>query len=244
MATLVSDVERVLGRVKAEPLARRVAERLRHAIYIGKLQPGEQLVELRIARQIGVGQSSVREALKELEHLGLVVKFPNRGTFVVKLSDEESRQIYLVRSELEGLAVRLALQQNIQGATGHLQQLLHRMLQTARNRDFQSFIDADLEFHQAIWRLSGNPYLEQALLHISIRQFAYYRIQAMQGHTHWDMDRLVEKHGEILDRLEGRTRKSSGKIIDELRAIVLRGLSDGHEHVESGTEKRTRKMKK
>src|SRR5438094_140785 len=166
MATLVSDVERVLGRVKAEPLARRVAERLRHAIYIGKLQPGEQLVELRIARQIGVGQSSVREALKELEHLGLVVKFPNRGTFVVKLSDEESRQ------------------------------------------------------------------------------FAYYRIQAMQGHTHWDMDRLVEKRGEILDRLEGRTRKSSGKIIDELRAIVLRGLSDGHEHVESGTEKRTRKMKK
>jgi len=244
MSTLVSDVGTVLERVKAQPLATRVAERLRHAIYMGKLQPGEQLVELRLAAQMGVGQSSVREALKELEHLGLVVKYPNRGTFVVKLSDEESRQIYLVRSELEGLAVRLALQQNIQGATGHLQQLLNRMRKTARDRDFKSFIDADLDFHQAIWRLSGNAYLEEALLHISIRQFAYYRIQAVQGHTHWDMDRLVEKHGEILDRLEGRTHKSSGKIIHELRAIVLRGLSDGHEHVESATGKRKPNMKK
>ncbi len=240
MAAFVSEMERVLDRVKAEPLARRVAERLRHAIYTGKLQPGEQLVELRIARQMGVGQSSVREALKELEHLGLVVKFPNRGTFVVKLSDEESRQIYLVRSELEGLAVRLALQHNIQGATAHLHELLNKMRKTARDRDFESFIDADLEFHQAIWRLSNNPYLEQALLHISIRQFAYYRIQAMQGHTRWDMDRLVEKHGEILDRLEGRTRKSSGKIIDELRAIVLRGLSDGHERMGSKAGKRVK----
>ena len=240
MAAFVSEMERALDRVKAEPLASRVAERLRHAIYTGKLQPGKQLVELRIARQMGVGQSSVREALKELEHLGLVVKFPNRGTFVVKLSDEESRQIYLVRSELEGLAVRLALQHNIQGATAHLHELLSKMRKTARDRDFKSFIDADLEFHQAIWRLSSNPYLEQALLHISIRQFAYYRIQAMQGHTHWDMDRLVAKHGEILDRLEGRTRKSSGKIIDELRAIVLRGLSDGHERMGSKAGKRVK----
>ena len=235
---VVSEVERALDHVKAEPLARRVAERLRLAIYTGQLKPGEQLVELRLAKQMGVGQSSVREALKELEHLGLIVKFPNRRTVVIKLSDEESRQIYQVRSELEGLAVRLALQRNVQGATDQLQQLLNKMRKTAQARDFAAFIDADLEFHQAIWRLSGNPYLEQALIHISLRQFAYYRLQAVQGHTHWDMERLVEKHGEILSRLEGRTHKSSGKIIDELRTIVLSGLSDGHEHMGSKTGKK------
>jgi DNA-binding GntR family transcriptional regulator len=98
------DHARALGPVAAQALAIRVAEHLRQAIHTGKLKPGERIVELRVARQLATGQSTVREALKELEYLGLVVKFPNRGSFVVKLSEEEVRQIYEVRSALESLA--------------------------------------------------------------------------------------------------------------------------------------------
>jgi hypothetical protein len=70
------------------------------------------------------------------------------------------------------------------------------------------------------------PLLRAGTPHISVRQFAYYRVQALQGKTHWDMKRLVRKHGEILRRLEGRSKKSSNKIIAELRNIVLEGMSD------------------
>ncbi len=107
--TKITDVEPIFDRLGAETLAKKVTDQVRLAIYSGKLEPGDRIVELRLSQLLGVGQSSVREGLKELEHLGLIVKYPNRGSFVVNLSKEENLQIYLVRSQLEGLAIRLAL---------------------------------------------------------------------------------------------------------------------------------------
>jgi len=182
---------------------------------------------LRVARQLATGQSTVREALKELEYLGLVVKFPNRGSFVVKLSEEEVRQIYEVRSALESLAVKLAVQRRAPHTVADLTRLLERMKETARVPDLNNFIDADFEFHRRLWRIAGNPYLEEALLRISVRQFAYYRIQALQGKTDWDMPRLLEKHEQLLRQISGKTRKSTRKIMADLRDVVLAGVHNG-----------------
>jgi DNA-binding GntR family transcriptional regulator len=222
--TTITETEPVFDRLAVETLAKKVAAQVSQAIYSGKLKPGDRIVELRISQLLGVGQSSVREGLKELEHLGLIVKYPNRGSFVVNLSKEESLQIYLVRSELEGLAIRLALPRCSPGDIAELQLEVWKMEEAARAKDFNSLVDADFSFHRRLWRISGNPFLEEALLNIATRQFAFYRVEAIHGRTYWDMDRLVKKHAEILNILEGHGKKSSNKLIDELSDMVIAGL--------------------
>ena len=89
-------------------LRRRLATHLYDAILRAELRPGERIVEGRLARQLWVAQGSLREALQELEHQGLVTKQGNRGTFVFKLAAEDVEDIYVVRQQLEPLAARLA----------------------------------------------------------------------------------------------------------------------------------------
>ena len=89
-------------------LRHELADRLFMAIVSGELQPGERLGEVRLARPLGVCQSTLREALQELEYRGLLTKKENRGTFVTSLTVELVEEIYAVRLELEPLAAALA----------------------------------------------------------------------------------------------------------------------------------------
>src|SRR6185437_6967121 len=95
-----------LGR--REPIAGQIAESIRAMIVGGQLNPGERIVESRIAREIGVGQPTVREALVALEHEGLVVRHANQGCVVTELGRDDIRQLVRIRAELEVLAVQLA----------------------------------------------------------------------------------------------------------------------------------------
>src|SRR5215831_17364083 len=92
------------------PIADQIAESIRDMIVAGALNPGDRIVESRIARQIGVGQPTVREALVALEHQGLVVRKANQGCVVTELTGAEITQIIRIRAELETLAVELAVE--------------------------------------------------------------------------------------------------------------------------------------
>src|SRR5882762_10476630 len=85
-----------------------VFEELRYAIYAGDLAPGTPLREVHIAKQLNVSQVPVREALLQLEHLGLVVRIPDRGTTVTRLTRSEIIQMMEVRRHLEEMAFQLA----------------------------------------------------------------------------------------------------------------------------------------
>src|ERR1051326_7319940 len=78
------------------------------AILRGELGPGQRIVEGKLARELGVAQSTLREALQQLEHQGLVRKSERRGTFVTRLRVKDMEDLYLVRLELEPLAASLA----------------------------------------------------------------------------------------------------------------------------------------
>src|SRR5262245_18332299 len=86
------------------PLRRRLKEALLRRILGGHYDPGERLVELRIAEEFGTSQGPVREALRVLEATGLVTYIPRRGTYVSEVMGEGPREIYTVRGALEELA--------------------------------------------------------------------------------------------------------------------------------------------
>src|SRR5687768_8483139 len=85
-----------------------VKEYLLDAILHGQLQPGDRIVETRVAHELGVSQGPVREALRDLEMFGFVVSEPFRGTRVRKTTSAELIEIYPIRAALEGVGAREA----------------------------------------------------------------------------------------------------------------------------------------
>ena len=144
----------MLKPITSGSLRTRLSEWLFDAILRGDLAPGERIVEGRLARQLEVAQTTLREALQQLEHQGLVTKSERRGNFVTRLTVEDMEDIYVVRRELEPIAAGLAHQRMTSEDHRHLAHLLDEMRRASEQRDYQRLLKLDMSFHQFIWRLS------------------------------------------------------------------------------------------
>jgi len=150
-----------------------VFERIRDAIFGGSIQPGDPLRELQMAKSMGVSQSTIREALGLLENVGLVVRQPNRGTNVTKLSNKETGDRLRIRLALEELAMAAACPLITAQDLAELE-YLSRAITTAIERNlYYEISQADLAFHRRIWLIAGNPVLERTLHSISLPLFAF-----------------------------------------------------------------------
>src|ERR1700693_2779377 len=98
----------VFRQLEAVSLAEGVVSALKDAFFSGALKPGEGIVERQIAKQMNVGTPVVREALISLKHEGFVRRVKNKATFVTSFDADEVRQLYMLRVELETLALQWA----------------------------------------------------------------------------------------------------------------------------------------
>src|SRR6266581_404929 len=124
---------------KKVSIADQIAEVLRNLIVGGDLNPGDRIVESRVAKQLGVGQPTVREALVALEHQGLVVRKTNQGCIVTTLTRGEISQILKIRGELEVLAVELAAENASDAEIAELLDVTRDMRSAADAKDVQEF---------------------------------------------------------------------------------------------------------
>lgn len=178
----------------------RIAELLRDAITTGRFHPGSQIVESRFARQLGVGQNAVREALHRLEFEGFVHKLPNVGTFVATITGHDLDQIYRMRIELEALAVYWAREKDRPGDAdlARLSQHLDDAAQAARCSDLSAYAQADTAFHRCLWSMAGNKYLEKCLEVVAVPQLSC-RLFDVERALQLDLDALVAAHRKWLD---------------------------------------------
>jgi DNA-binding GntR family transcriptional regulator len=196
--------------IKPVTLSHRIVEIIRQAITSGDLGPGDRIVELRLAKQLGVGNTAVREALFELERAGLVTRIPNKGSFITKMTWEDAQQIFRIRKELESLAVELALEHISATGLDLLQGFVDGMKTAAETSDFERFYQNDLEFHRTLWRLSQNRYLASSLETLVVPLFAFllirtrldYRVDLLGSahHHHQLLDTIRNGHG-VKDRM-------------------------------------------
>ena len=197
-----------------------VVQAIKEAILAGSISPGDQIVESRIAQELGSGIPLVREALIELEHQGFVQKTPYKGTIVTKLGPREIREIFQLRVELEALAVEWAsgivTPVDIEG----LRKLIQRMEQSAAELDLDQFYQIDLDFHRKLWSLSGNSYLADVLERMVVPLFAFFVMK-----TRRERESYVESaamHGKIVDTLASKTALE----VRELMRESLMGWKD------------------
>jgi DNA-binding GntR family transcriptional regulator len=166
-------------------VADRAYNYLRTKLARGEMPPGTRLVTRQIAEAVNGSLSPVREAITRLVSEGLVAHFPGGGAYVKQPSQDEVRELYDVRAQLEEMAMRLAVpqlsQSQLQGlhsACDDMQgisDLIHeRPGQHADRQLMADFLDDDARFHSIIVRASGNRFLSKMIfdLHIISRVFA------------------------------------------------------------------------
>jgi len=139
-------------------LPQQIRDQLLERIMKGTLQPGSRLVELKIASEFNTSQAPVREALRELEVLGVIETIPNKGARVRVISNDELRQLYEVRAQLESYAA-LLVTQNAVPIKSKLKEALRLMKRAARESDSHAFASSNSHFHRCIVEASENKVL-------------------------------------------------------------------------------------
>jgi DNA-binding GntR family transcriptional regulator len=172
-----------------------IKEVLLERILNGAYQPGERIVETRVAREFGVSQGPVREALRELESLRLVVSEPFVGVRVRAITPEELGEIYPVRSGLEEVAARTAAPR-FAGAVEPLERELAEMRRIAAFGAVHDFMLHDVQFHRLIVERSGNRTLLElwTSLHVEARTIITFI-------RYGDLQAIAESHVPILAAL-------------------------------------------
>ena len=161
------------------------------AISDGSLAPGARLTQEEIAEQLSVSRSPVLQALRLLKKDGLVQDAPGRGLLVTPLDPQAIGKLYEVRGALDALAARLAATRGARIDPA----LIAAGRRASRGTDVKAMIDADAEFHHALYEASGNPLI------------------ALSAQTHW----------VHLRRVMGAVLQASGSrdaIWDEHQAIA------------------------
>ena len=165
---------RVLQHIKPISKKDQVIEMIKGAILSGKMEPGEPIVENRVAQHLGVGTPLVREALLELEHQRFVQKFPYKGTVVTELGPDEIEHIFSLRVELECVAIEWAKTNGTEAEIAELHVLAQSMAQYADEMRLDRFYENDIAFHRKLWQMSGNPYLVDTLERLVVPLFAFF----------------------------------------------------------------------
>jgi DNA-binding GntR family transcriptional regulator len=200
--------------------SRGVFEELRQAIWSGDLAPGTPLREAHIAKQLNVSQVPVREALLQLEHLGLVVRVPDRGTTVTKLTRHEIGQLMEVRRHLEMMAFHLAAERLTDDVILELKKHLRRMQEQVADGDHFAVAEEDFAFHRTVWRASGNEVLEKTLERLCVAVYAFVSLKRhAAGET---MKSAVKSHRKLLEELTSRDAKRiTAAVNDHIISAVI-----------------------
>jgi len=205
-----------------QPISKKnqVIQAIKEAILTGSINPGDQIVESKIARELGSGIPLVREALIELEQDGFVQKTPYKGTMVTKLGPTEIRQIFQLRVELEAIAVEWAKENVTPDDIKDLQKLVSRMEQAGAELDLDQFYQIDLEFHRRLWAMSGNPYLVALLERIVVPLFAFFVMRTRRERESYIRSAAI--HARIVEGLETKNAAE----MRELMKNTLKGWRD------------------
>lgn len=203
------------------PLREVVSEKIRSRILDGTYVPGTRLVERDLAVEFQVSRSPVREAIRLLNHEGLVESLATRGVVVKKLTRKEVIEIFDLREALEGLAARLAAERVAEGAVSNLDEYVRRSHAAVSILDFDSAHAANAAFHDELIAFSQNGNLQ-------------YMLTPLLGRLHWifrqvlDFQQVYREHDGLAKAVAtgdpSKARRTAEKHVQSYRARTLEYL--------------------
>ncbi len=181
-----------------QPLRNVVFNTLRDAILKGDLQPGERLMEIHLAKKLGVSRTPVREAIRMLEREGLAVTYPRRGAQVAKMTEKDLDDVLEIREVLDTLAVSLACNNMNEDAINRLERACREFENATKGNDIREVVRRDEDFHNVIYEASNNPRLSAILVNLK-EQMYRFRFEYVKDRTIYPV--LIREHKSILEAL-------------------------------------------
>jgi DNA-binding GntR family transcriptional regulator len=184
-----------------KPLREVVFDSLREAIINGTLRPGERLMEIQLAEELGVSRTPIREAIRKLELEGFVVMVPRKGAYVAGISLKDIADVFEVRASLEALASGLAAERITDEELEELERILVRLAEISEGGNVPEFVDSDTSFHDYLYQCSRNQRLIQMLSNLrdEIQRFRSVSL-AFPGRPR----EALEEHRKIVEAVAGR----------------------------------------
>lgn len=189
------------------PLRDVVFQTLRQAILKGELQPGERLMEIKLAERLGVSRTPIREAIRKLELEGLVVMIPRKGAAVANITEKDTKDVLEVRRTLEMFAVEVACERITEEQLTELKKAAKAFEASKGSMDLIRIAETDMNFHEIIYEATHNERLVQMLNNLRENMYRY-RIEYLKDPNYYDS--LVREHQEILDAIEKRNKERAG----------------------------------
>lgn len=168
--------------------------RLREGIVAGELKLGEQVSEAQLAQRMGISKTPVREALVRLKMEGLVDIYPQRGTFVFKLTPEQVGQLCRYRAMIEIAALREAATTQPKELMARMRKHIDEMKAAEAVNDLDRLSRIDMNFHYEFLACCTNPYLRGAY------ELIRYQLTALRHRS--PIRNMVPSHQILLDLLK------------------------------------------
>lgn len=215
--TTIKAIERMRATRPEQGLAHGISEQLQQLIYSGDIAPGERLNEAALALRMGTSRGPIREAIRMLTGIGLVVAVPNRGVFVRQISVREMLEIYALRALLFGFAAQQAAEHLGDEDRREFEQLLDGMDAACEAGDGQRYYVLNLRFHALVMAQCHNQRAQQAY-EDHAKELHLYRRRYFDAKA--NMRRSNAEHRRIFEAIAQGTAERANKLA---QAHVLQG---------------------
>lgn len=207
---------------------------LRQAILTGELKPGERLMEIRLAEQLGVSRTPVREAIHKLELEGLVTMTPRRGAEVAQITEKSMNDVLEVRRALDALCAELACDRITEEGLSSLKLACDHFEECVAKKNILEIARADVALHDIIVQATRNQRLIQLVNNLSEQMYRYRfeYIKDINGH-----ETLIDEHRIIYQSIvnkDSETAAAAAKthIDNQKKAIIRQIRLDKHKNAE------------
>ena len=208
------------------PLRDVVFYTLRQAILKGEMEPGERLMEIQLAKKLGVSRTPIREAIRKLELEGLVIMIPRRGAEVAGITEKALRDVLEVRRSLEELAIELAVARMKEDDIKALEAARIEFREALNTNDMIRIAQADEKFHDVIYAGTYNDKLVQLLNNLR-DQIYRYRLEYIKDVGKRQL--ILIEHENILNAVKRRNlelgRRAMREHIDNQEITISRKLN-------------------
>lgn len=193
-------MENTLYAVETRPAAATEVERairfLREAILRGDYKPGERLPQKELTEQLHMSPTPIREALRILEAQGLLERVPYKGAYVAEVSPDESEEISVIRSALEGLATKMAVPNLTSDDITELEKLTGEMEDAWRQMNIRRLRRSNYRFHSLIYQRAGSQRLSDMIISLWPR-FSTDTLWMIPGRA----ERSIQQHHALMDEI-------------------------------------------
>lgn len=191
-----------------QSIVAKVVEELEQRILKGELRPGQRITEESLSKSWEVSRSTLREAFRILESQGFVEHTPRRGIKVAVVTPRRVREVYQVRAALEGLMVRLAVENHDPRVVPRLEKLHQRMQGKAEEGDLKAFQKLNQQFHEMVIQASDNEFMVQTLT--PINKLAQ-RLRAEVFATPQGVEQSLQNHAALISAFKSGDAQQAGE---------------------------------